>query len=97
MIRPNPGKPKPGEASVWAIGTGMIKVYKKRSRMAADFIKQLDGFVGVHQVPERGILWLFDTRKNAIRARQNMDYKGIATGDDIVELFIPESYLGGNK
>lgn len=96
MIRPNEDKPKDNETSVWTIATGNIKITKKKSREAVKYITNLKGFVGIHPTNE-GILWLFDTKDNAIKGRNDMDSMGIVTGDNICEVFIDKSYLAGEE
>lgn len=96
MIIPNSDKAKDDEISVWTIATGILKLTKKRSRKAVDYIKDLDGFVGVHPCFPKGMLWLFDTKNNAIRAREDMESVGIKTGDNICEVFISKEYKKGD-
>ena len=61
------------------------------SKKLLNYVKNLDGFLGVHPVPPRGTLLIFDTENNAKRA-QNLianDLK-VQTGNNICEIFIPK-------
>lgn len=65
----------------------MIKDTKK----LLNYVKNLDGFLGVHPVPPRGTLLIFDTENDAKRARNLIanDLK-VQTGNNICEIFIPK-------
>ena len=68
---------------VWTVATGEVKIWRKESREAVQYIKTLEGLVGVHPVPGRGVLWLFDSENNAKGARNLMQSKGIQCGTNI--------------
>lgn len=72
----------------------MIKDTKK----LLNYVKNLDGFLGVHPVPPRGTLLIFDTENDAKRARNLIanDLK-VQTGSNICEIFIPKDTKGGPK
>ena len=82
------------ERKLWAVATGEVRPWLKRSREAVEYIKDLDGFVGVHPV-DGCTLWLFDTLNNAKIARNLMLSKGIQCGDNICDVFVDEKYLRG--
>lgn len=82
------------ERKLWAVTTGVVRPWLKRSREAVEYIKDLDGFVGVHPV-DGYTLWLFDTLNNAKIARNLMLSKGIQCGDNICDVFVDEKYLRG--
>lgn len=67
------------------------------SRKLMNYVKNLEGFLGVHPIPPRGTLLIFDTENNAKRARNLIanDLK-VQTGNNICEVFIPESYIQKN-
>lgn len=71
----------------------------KDSRKLLRYVKELDGFIGVHPVPPKGTLLIFDTENNAKRARNliSNDLK-VQCGNNICRIFIPESDIkeGGN-
>ena len=92
MIMPSSSKPEENEVSVWTVATKNMNPIFKRNRQNIDFIQKQEGFVGVHPNP-KGTLWLFKTKEEAMKARRNMDAKGIGTGDNIVEVFIEKKYL----
>lgn len=67
---------------------------KKSAEKAINFIKELDGFIGVNPQPPRGTLCLFRTENDAKIARNRMNAEGIRTGDNICECYIDERYVG---
>lgn len=67
---------------------------KERAKKAINFIKELDGFIGVNPQPPRGTLCLFRTENDAKIARNRMNAEGIRTGDNICECYIDERYVG---
>lgn len=82
------------EVKLWAVGSGEVKPWIKASRDAVKYIKGLDGFRGVHIVPNDGrTMWLFDTLNNAKIARNLMESQGIVCGKHIVDVFVDEKYL----
>ncbi len=85
-----------GYTTVWSVATGMVDVFKKESREAARFVKKQSGFLAVHVAPDgRGVLWLFDTEKNARNAKYEMTKKGILTGNFVCALNVEKKYLEG--
>ena len=87
---------KENEVRLWTVATGYVDPFKKASRDEVDFIKKLHGFIGVHPVPGRGTLWLFDTENNAKIARNKMEGKGIVCGRSICDCGVDKKYLEGN-
>ena len=85
------------EVKCYGIGTGRVDLLKKASRDAAKYIKDLDGFIGVHILPDLRNLWIFDTENNAKRAKNLMESKGIKCGKGIGEIYVDEKYLGGKQ
>lgn len=81
------------ERKCYAIGTGRIDPWRKASREAVKYIKSLEGFQGVHILPDLKNLWIFDTENNAKRAKNNMESKGIQCGKNIGEIYVDENYL----
>lgn len=63
-----------------------------------EYVKKLDGFLGIHPVPPRGTLLMFKTENDAKRARNliSQDLK-VPTGDNIMEVYIPEEYAKGGQ
>lgn len=68
---------------------------RESAKEAFMFIKGLEGFVGVHPMPPKGTLCLFRTENDAKIARNQMNEKGIQTGDNICEVFVDEKYING--
>lgn len=81
------------EVKCWAIGTGKVNPLFKASRQAANYISNLEGFVGIHIGPDGRNVWLFDTENHAKVARNMMRSKGIECGKHIGECFVDEKYL----
>lgn len=81
------------EVKCYGIGTGAVNPLYKKSRDAVDFIKGLEGFKGVHTIPDGRNLWIFDTLNHAKVARNMMESKGIICGKEIGEVYVDEQYL----
>lgn len=77
---------------------GTLK-HMKDTKKFLRYVKKLDGFIGIHPIPPRGTLLIFDTENNAKRARNLLDNDlKVQTGTNICEIFIPEQYAkGGNE
>lgn len=69
----------------YTVATAIVNPLMKRSRQAVKFIEKQDGLLGVHPTA-RGTLWIFDSKANAIRAKNVLESEGIKTGDNIVEI-----------
>lgn len=99
MIEDCEKKRREGESIVFAIGAGrMIPMIGKKKAMeqAFEFIKNLDGFVGVHPISLWKNLLIFDSLNHAKSGRNQMIDKGIQIGQ-IVPILIPTAHLkGGN-
>lgn len=63
-----------------------------------NYVKKLDGFLGIHPAPPRGTLLIFKTENDAKRARNLLEHDlKVQTGKNICEIWIPEQYAkGGN-
>ena len=70
---------------VYTITTGNINPFMSRSRAVVDFIKQQEGFIGVHPHYPDGTLWVFDTLNNAKIARNRIKGQGGIAGKNIME------------
>ena len=81
------------EISCWTVAVGNFVPFLKNSRLAIEFIKTLDGFVGVHPFPPRGTLILFRTESDAKIARNLMEAKGIVCGKNICECYVDKKYV----
>ena len=68
--------------------------YIKDTKKLLNYVKKLDGFLGIHPIPPKGTLLLFRTENDAKRARNLLihDLKLNNVGDNICECFIPEEY-----
>lgn len=67
----------------WTVAVGNINPLKKASRRAVQFIKTLDGLLGVFPVYPKGTLLLFESENAAKIAKNMLEAKGILTGDNI--------------
>ena len=69
----------------------------KDTKKLLDYVKNLDGFLGIHPTPPRGTALIFKTENDAKRAKNLLihDIKINSIGN-VVECFIPEEYAGGN-
>ena len=74
----------------YTVATGNVNPFMKRSREEVKYIQTLEGFIGVHPT-QYGTLWIFDSKNNAKGAKNLMEYKGIKTGNNIVEIEFDES------
>jgi len=93
------GPKRENEISAWTVAVGNAPMpwhsrkVKKSAAAAMNFIKGLDGFIGVHPMPPRGTLLLFKSENEAKRARNLMRAEGIQTGDNICEVFIDRQFI----
>lgn len=71
----------------------------KESKKLLNYVNKLDGFLGIHPVPPRGTLLVFQTENDAKRARNLLanDLKINQIGDNITKIFIPKEYGKGGK
>lgn len=70
----------------YTVATGNVDFLKKSSRDAVKYISQLEGLMGVHPMPPKGTLWIFDTENNAKKAKNKMEANGIQCGYNITEI-----------
>ena len=73
--------------------------HMKHSKKLINYVKKLDGFLGIHPVPPRGTLLIFKTENDAKRARNLLvqDLEINQVGTNICEIFIPEEYANGGN
>ena len=76
------------ETKAWSVAVGNIDPLSKESRDAVEYISNLDGFIGFFPRYPYGTLCFFETENDAKRARNNMNARGIKTGDNICEFYI---------
>lgn len=87
------------EVQLWAVAVGNMptrftpRKIRKAGIAALNFIKKLDGFVGVTPIPQRGTLCLFRTENDAKRGMNLMNSEGIVTGKNICDVFVDEKYV----
>lgn len=66
---------------------------RKAMKEALEYIKKLEGFVGVHPVDLWHTLLLFDSLNNAKGGRNMLRFKGVQCGDNIVPILVEKKYL----
>lgn len=99
MIYETDQQPKEGEVKCYTVAIGnapmpwQSRKVKESAKEALQFIQKLEGFAGFHPVPPRGTLCIFKTLNNAKAAKNQMDAKGIQTGNNICEVFIEKKYI----
>lgn len=77
---------------LWSVATGDVNPLFKKSRKAAEYMRDQPGFVAIHPASPRGILWLYDSENNAKGARNMARTKGIKCGNNICRF----KWDGGN-
>lgn len=93
-------KKKPDETIVYTVGCGRIlplptdrKQLRKGMEDAIEFIKKLDGFVGVHSVGLWYTLLLFNSVNNAKGARNLLRSRDVQCATYIVPIIVENKYL----
>lgn len=84
---------KTDEVSCWTVAVGNFPFppfMPKNTKKAIEYISRLDGFVGFHFCYPNGTLCLFESENDAKIARNLMKSKGIQTGKNICEVFVPK-------
>lgn len=102
MIYESDKQPRPGESKCFTVAIGNFPMPWQRRKWkqtvkVMDYIKELEGFLGVHPLPPKGTLLIFRTIKNAKAAKNLLDAKGVITGDNICEIFVNNLDLPGDK
>lgn len=100
MIMDCEKKRQPHEEICFAIGAGKVWSIKRKERKqiekAIDYIKSLDGFLGIHPVSMTKTLLIFDTLNNAKGALNMMTHKGIQCGN-VVPILVNKMYINGGN
>ena len=99
MIASCEEKKTENETICYALGSGRIipKLgMKKYQKEAIDYIKTLDGFIGVHIVDIWHTLLIFDTLNNAKAAKNTLKAKNCPVGN-VVPILVPNEYAKGGK
>ena len=93
-------KKREDETIVFTVGCGRImplitdkKKIRKGMKEALEYIKNLDGFVGVHPVDLCHTLLIFDTENNAKCARNLLRAKDVQCANYIVPILVETKYL----
>ncbi len=93
-------KKREDETIVFTVGCGRIipiptdaRKLRKGMEEALEYIKKLDGFIGVHLVDLWHTLLLFDTENNAKGARNLLRAKDVQCANYIVPILVETKYL----
>ena len=93
-------KKREDETIVFTVGCGRIlplKIDRKKTRKAMEeaieYIKKLNGFVGVHPVDLWHNLLLFDSENNAKGGRNLLRAQGVQCANYIVPILVETKYL----
>ena len=93
-------KKREDETIVFTVGCGRIipiptdaRKLRKGMEEALEYIKKLDGFIGVHPVDLWHTLLLFDTENNAKCARNLLRSKDVQCANYIVPILVETKYL----
>lgn len=95
LIKACEEKRQPNEIIVYAIGAGRIipKLgYRKIMKQTIDYIKSLDGFIGIHPIDIWHTLLIFDTLNNAKAAHNLLKFKKVPIGQ-IAPILIPDNNI----
>lgn len=95
---PRIGEKRENEVSVYTVAIGNFKPFaigkqKRVQEQVIDFLKSLEGFIGVYPYYPKGTLCLFKTENDAKRAKNSIRAKGIQTGNNIGEVYVDKKYL----
>lgn len=99
MIFEAKGKPQEDEETCWTVTIGNLPMpwhsrkVKKEAKAVLEYIRGLDGFLGVTPIYPNGTLLIFRTENDAKRAKNRLDSMGVITGSHICEVFVKKEYL----
>ena len=93
-------KQKPNETIVFTFACGRImplitdrKKTRKGMEEALEYIKKLEGFIGVQPIDLWHTLLIFDTENNAKRGRNLLRAKDVQCANCIVPILVKTKYL----
>lgn len=93
-------KKRENETIVFTVGCGRMfplitdrKKIRKGMQEALEYIKKLEGFVGVQPVDLWHTLLIFNTKNNAKRARNLLMAKDVQCANYIVPILVETKYL----
>ena len=99
MVEACKKKQQEGEIIAYAFGVGrLIPKFGKRRKMKAawEWIKESQGFLGVHPFDLYHNMLIYDTLNNAKGARNILKAEGNSLGN-IVPILIPEEFANGTE
>ena len=97
MIAELKAKQKDNEVIVFAIGGGRLMPFglsrkvQKAMKEALEYIKKLDGFIGINPIDIWHNMLIFDTLNNAKSARNKLTAKGVTLGE-IIPILIDDKW-----
>lgn len=100
MIYETGKQPHPGESKCFTVAIGNFPMPWQRRKWkqavkVMDYIKDLDGFLGIHPLPPKGTLLIFRTVNDAKAAKNVLVAKGVIVGENICEIFVNNQDLPG--
>lgn len=99
MIFETKGKPQEDEETCWTVAIGILPMpwhsrkIKKLAEAVLEYLKGVEGFLGVTPMYPNGTLLIFRTENDAKRAKNRLDSMGVITGSHICEVFVKKEYL----
>lgn len=96
------GPKRKDDVSLYTVSIGEVDPFalgekKRRQDEVLDFIKTLNGFVGVHPVFGRGTILLFRTEEQANFARDSLKERGCPVGKYVTECYDPKDSIPPDK
>lgn len=79
------------EKYIYSVATGKVDPTRPDSVKAMAYITSLDGFYGLNFAEKGGALWFFETKQQAIRARNKIEAEGILCGTNICKFEAKEN------
>lgn len=91
MIEDCRKRKKPGEIIAFAVGVGRVVPrigVRKKMKETMDWIKTLDGFIGLYLIDKWHTLLIFETLNDAKAAHNQIKLKGIYAGNSVGPVLI---------
>lgn len=93
--------PKSDAAEVWTFSVGNLPrrgdgiKARRMAKTALTWAKEQPGFIGIHPEPPHGTCLIYRTENDAKRAKNNLEFKGVVCGKEIVMIYIHKRYMEG--
>lgn len=99
MIADCKKKQKPDEVIVFGLGTGRVIPMAGKQKIieeALEFIKKLDGFLGIHPLDVWHTILIFDTLNNAKMAKNQLKANNCPCGE-VIPLLVAKKYVENSE